>query len=246
MGRKTQHSPGGFSLIELLVVIGIIAILIAILLPILHKARMAAECAACFSNLRQLYTASILYSQDNDGWAPAASWNMAENQDGNNSALGNGYATGWHDHGDLVKYGIATDSRINWCPCEPEPLSSFRVYFIPDPVSPGSRFCDSAHKTWPWRKITAFPSSSRVILFFEQRSWHYRGGQYTWRNSWQYVPGQNNEHFLSSGDCVTVNTIFLDGHAEPWTCPSQYIHNINGPPVDIEYYWIDDRIPAHE
>ncbi len=65
---------GGFTLVELLVVIGIIALLVAMLLPVLKKAQGAAYKAACLSNLRQLTMAWEYYATDNkgylvDGWA---------------------------------------------------------------------------------------------------------------------------------------------------------------------------------
>jgi len=57
----------GFTLIELLVVIAVIALLIAILIPVLNLAREQAQRAVCLSNLRQLTLAWVLYADDHDG-----------------------------------------------------------------------------------------------------------------------------------------------------------------------------------
>src|SRR5689334_25019309 len=68
---KSRRSSAAFTLVELLVVIGIIAVLIAVLLPALRKATMAARSVQCLSNIRQISTASVMWANDHSGYMPA-------------------------------------------------------------------------------------------------------------------------------------------------------------------------------
>jgi prepilin-type N-terminal cleavage/methylation domain-containing protein/prepilin-type processing-associated H-X9-DG protein len=60
-----------FTLVELLVVIGIISVLVGILLPALNKARESARASSCLNNMRQITTATLMFAQENNGWMPA-------------------------------------------------------------------------------------------------------------------------------------------------------------------------------
>src|SRR6185295_14102906 len=66
-----QRKPNAFTLVELLVVIGIVALLVAILLPALHRARETALSLQCKSNLRQIYIGFALYAHDFNDYIPA-------------------------------------------------------------------------------------------------------------------------------------------------------------------------------
>lgn len=69
--QNTPKSRNGFTLIELLVVVAIVALLMAILLPVFFSVRGKARQTVCISNLRQIGLAISLYSEDSDELYPA-------------------------------------------------------------------------------------------------------------------------------------------------------------------------------
>lgn len=77
MSRRTPLYRG-FTLVELLVVIGIIALLISILLPALNRARASALSLDCQARMRQMGQAIHLYSTDHNGLLPVTEWENTE------------------------------------------------------------------------------------------------------------------------------------------------------------------------
>ncbi|MEM1011365.1 MAG: prepilin-type N-terminal cleavage/methylation domain-containing protein [Planctomycetota bacterium] len=104
----------GFTLVELLVVIGIIALLVSILLPSLNRARESANTVKCASNARQLATAMQLYVNENEGWlaGPHTSgrrWNY-----GDPNAINNGDPTDSIDAMDPLSERNAPVQNMDW------------------------------------------------------------------------------------------------------------------------------------
>src|SRR5689334_9557012 len=72
--QRRVRAPLGFTLVELLVVIGIIAVLISILLPALNRAREQAKTVQCLSNMRQLGAGVQEYANITQGILIPAEW----------------------------------------------------------------------------------------------------------------------------------------------------------------------------
>ena len=88
-GVTKMKNKKGFTLVELLVVISIIALLMGILMPALSRARMQAQAVICGSNQKQLGLGWNFYASDNDDWFPMGifwSKGMAWWQDGSGIA----------------------------------------------------------------------------------------------------------------------------------------------------------------
>ena len=80
MGRQLATSPAirpamaGFSLVELLTVIGIVVLLVALLLPALGRTREHAQRVQCAAKLRQVGMAAMMHANEHRGYLPAAGW----------------------------------------------------------------------------------------------------------------------------------------------------------------------------
>ena len=191
--QRTVTTPkGGFTLVELLVVIGIIALLIGILLPALSKAQRHARQVACMSNERQLINAVIMYSNDWKGKFPGgpgyingvfqprlASWDTeAQNPYSCNSDLQYGPTF-------LAKY-VGNSKQIGGCPGEPKindtgannlanrtsywyPMS---LVYKPEEVT----FAGNISNTTPQtpQKLTAVRHPANKVIIIERKSFHER------------------------------------------------------------------------
>jgi prepilin-type N-terminal cleavage/methylation domain-containing protein/prepilin-type processing-associated H-X9-DG protein len=100
-----------FTLVELLVVIGIIAILIAILLPALQAARRQANTVKCLAQMRQFGTVFLIYANDNQGYYPMSFHSYAPSGDSFGAPAGRIRAKRWPDF--IGKY-LNNGRPVNW------------------------------------------------------------------------------------------------------------------------------------
>lgn len=108
--RAKTMTKHGFTLIELLVVIAIIAILAAILLPVLDRAKLKAQGIECMSNLHQIAAGFPMYTGDNNGWFPL---NLGTSDPGGDAAASLNWVAGIMTYGnsDNTNIAVLTDSH---------------------------------------------------------------------------------------------------------------------------------------
>jgi len=207
---------GAFTLIELLVVIAIIAILAAMLLPALSRAKESSKRINCVSNLRQMGIGLLLYSEDSGGFVPRGNnpvwWQVLTPQLGGRRT--NEYSRvkvytcpGYPDKRQLVCYVVNV-----WGFSNPKDNTGFeevglrRLANVQRP-SDTTYFADNEHG--PWRPIiTVLPSSGSHLLHDVWSPSHL-----------PYAPNSNPKRLNPERRVAArrhnegVNLMFYDGHA---------------------------------
>jgi type II secretory pathway pseudopilin PulG len=198
---RRHNRAAAFSLVELLVVIGIIALIIAILLPTLAKAREASNRTKCLSNLRSLGQALVLYANSSNGKLPNA--NPAETADDAAAATAVLVALN-RDH--------VRAPAVFHCPSDVDPVPLQIV--TADYAKP-----NSARTSYDFYSVWWMPEFGPKIAKIKDAplAWDLEGGKPTlgWQN-----------HGLKGG-----HVVFTDGHAawqpreewdrENWPHPAQ-------------------------
>jgi prepilin-type processing-associated H-X9-DG protein/prepilin-type N-terminal cleavage/methylation domain-containing protein len=179
-----------FTLVELLVVIGIIALLIAVLLPALAKARASAQSVQCMSNMRQIGLAQIMYAEKNRGvWVPV-----------HDSGATLGDPTKWTYWYDFLDPYITNLRRTVPCP-------TFMGFDPPDRYG-------GYHKNAFLNnlKITRLRPSSLVVWGWDDMQFLGPWGNYDGGFPWP--PNGGSWYALHYRHNNRVNVGFVDGHVE--------------------------------
>jgi prepilin-type N-terminal cleavage/methylation domain-containing protein/prepilin-type processing-associated H-X9-DG protein len=216
MSNKSKERNGlGFTLIELLVVIAIIAILAALLLPVLSRAKDAGREAGCLSNIRQLQVAWAMYIDDHNGNLPynqsVGAGQLIASSTSNSWVVGNAQASAdpiYIQMGSIYQY--TPNIGVYRCPAD---FST--VYGTAKPRTRSysmEAYLNGIRDDIITTYIDLQPSYAKVFVFLDEHEQSIDDGYYliyrdpdtTWMN---LAANRHNQG---------ANLTFADGHSERW------------------------------
>ena len=227
--RCRFQSPKAFTLVELLIVIAIVAVLIAMLLPALKRARQQANLIVCQSNLRQLYNAAMMYVNDSRGALPDGNWRCYD-IDPEVAGWANQRRLPFYINGRLGRKEGDMWSKVSRCPESKYGDSDFDIHASGSyGINGYTEFGRPTNSTLPRLvRITSARPASDKIFFGETGLRDLLGGAPRWSfQNGRYLGDytHNGRHWNSLTDPTspsagtsmvgrTANVLFFDGHVE--------------------------------
>ena len=201
--RSFVKSNRGFTLVELLVVMAVMAVLVAVLFPTLIQARNRARSVTCVSNLRHLGTAVQLYAQD---------WEQQLPELKRTPFAGQGHLGDWPDgtSATLARMALAEYLQAEKCFTCPGDRSAPAFGFQPE-QGPVAKRTGSSYVPWATARagrygiaidgasITSIDSPASQVLFMDYGAdWH----------------GQLERHGATVETVSLAHVVYLDGHTQ--------------------------------